>query len=145
MPLPQNDSRRAALVKGASRAKTKALVNLSACTGCEVCIVACPVPNCIEKFGDDPSKFGVYVNYDICIGCQLCVKDCPWDTIRMVPAGSAQGQQTSLDSQTSHEHPVFISPDLVPLDIRTFAVKEPSSDPLHLAVFNSQNPSIMVQ
>ena len=65
MPAEQNDSRRAALVKGASKAKIKALVNLSACTGCEVCVAVCPVPSCIEKFGDDPSTFGVYVNYDI--------------------------------------------------------------------------------
>src|SRR5688572_32010412 len=95
MPAQQNDARRAALVKGASKAKIKALVNLGACTGCEVCIQVCPVPDCIEKFGEDPANFGVYVNYDICIGCMLCAKDCPWDTIRMVPTASVSGHQTS--------------------------------------------------
>ncbi|MBI5629673.1 MAG: 4Fe-4S dicluster domain-containing protein [Elusimicrobia bacterium] len=124
MPLPQNDARRLALVKGASRAKIKALVNLGACTGCEVCVAVCPVPSCIEKFGDDPSTFGVYVNYDICIGCQLCAKDCPWDTIRMVPTSSVAGHQTSLDSQPNAEHPVFKRLDLLPKDVKTPAVIE---------------------
>src|SRR5271168_3414019 len=125
MPLQQNDARRAALVKGASRAKIKAIVNLSACTGCEVCIAVCPVPDCIEKFGEDPSTFGVYVNYDICIGCMLCAKDCPWDTIRMVPSPSVAGHTTSLDSQSEHTNGVFEKPELVPEDVRTFVGKAP--------------------
>ena len=114
-----NAARRAALVKGASRAKTKALVDLSACTGCEVCIAVCPVPTCIEKFGDDPSINGVYVNYDICIGCQLCVKDCPWETIKMVPTPTLAGHQTSLDSQPDRDHSVFEKPDILPEEVRT--------------------------
>ncbi len=118
MPGPK-DARHAALVKGAARAKTKALVDLSACTGCEVCIAVCPVPNCIEKFGDDPSNNGVYVNYDTCIGCQLCVKDCPWETIKMVPTTTLAGQQTSLDSQFNREHPVFAMVELLPEEVRT--------------------------
>ena len=129
MPLPQNDARRTALVKGASRAKMKALVYLSACTGCEVCIAVCPVPTCIEKFGEDPTSFGVYVNYDICIGCQLCAKDCPWDTIRMVPTPSVSGHLTSLNSQPDHEHVVFTNPELVPEEIRTFKDKPPADVP----------------
>ena len=119
MPAPQNDARRAALVKGASKAKIKALVNLGACTGCEVCIAVCPVPSCIEKFGEDPANFGVYVNYDICIGCQLCAKDCPWETIKMVPTPTVAGHQTSLDSQPNREHMVFAKPELVPEEVRT--------------------------
>jgi Pyruvate/2-oxoacid:ferredoxin oxidoreductase delta subunit len=119
MPAPQNDARRAALVKGASKAKIKALVNLSACTGCEVCIAVCPVPNCIVKFGDDPSTFGVYVDYEICIGCQLCAKDCPWETIKMVPTATLPGHQTSLDSQPNREHAIFEKSDLLPEEVRT--------------------------
>lgn len=102
-----NPARRAALVKGASKAKIKARVDLSACTGCEVCISACPVPTCIEPFGDDINTRGVYVNYDLCIGCQLCVKDCPWDTIKMVPTPTVSGHTTSLESQPHFAHPVF--------------------------------------
>lgn len=119
MPAPQNDARRAALVKGASKAKIKALISLTGCTGCEVCIAVCPVPNCIEKFGDDPSTNGVYVNYDICIGCQLCAKDCPWETIKMVPTTSVAGHQTSLDSQPTREHPVFERLEVLPEHVKT--------------------------
>ena len=107
MAAPMNPARRAALVKGASKAKIKARVNLSACTGCEVCISACPVPTCIEAFGEDINTRGVYVNYDLCIGCQLCVKDCPWDTIQMVPTPTVAGQSTSLESQPAMVHPIF--------------------------------------
>lgn len=119
MPAPQNDARRAALVKGASKAKIKALVNLSGCTGCEVCIAVCPVPNCIVKFGDDPSTNGVYVDYEICIGCQLCSKDCPWETIKMVPTATLAGHQTSLDSQADRDHAVFAKAELLPEEVRT--------------------------
>ncbi len=119
MPALQNDARRAALVKGAAKAKIKALVDLAACTGCEVCIAVCPVPQCIEKFGDDPSNNGVWVNYDICIGCQLCAKDCPWETIKMVPTATLAGHQTSLDSQPNREHPVFRRQELLPEEIKT--------------------------
>lgn len=142
MPLPQNDARRAALVKGASKAKIKALVNLSACTGCEVCIAVCPVPNCIEKFGEDPTTFGVYVNYDICIGCMLCAKDCPWDTIRMVPTPSVAGHQTSLESQPVQTHAVFTNPEMVPEEVRTFVNKPPLQDPAAAALFQKQNPQV---
>ncbi|MBI4060627.1 MAG: 4Fe-4S binding protein [Elusimicrobia bacterium] len=143
MPAPQSDARRAALVKGASKARVKALIDLSACTGCEVCIAVCPVPQCIEKFGDEePAAKGVYVNYDICIGCQLCAKDCPWDTIRMVPTVTVAGDQTSLDSQLNHEHAVFQKPELVPEEIRGFVNRTPKNDPAVLGLFGKQNPVV---
>jgi len=143
MPAPQNDARRAALVKGASKAKIKALVNLDACTGCEVCIAVCPVPDCIEKFGDEtPEGKGVYVNYDICIGCNLCAKDCPWDTIRMVPTPSVAADRTSLDSQLTHDHAVFQQPDLVPEELRGFVNNAPKTDPAVLELFGKQNPLV---
>ena len=145
MPLPQNDARRAALVKGAARAKIKAMVNLAGCTGCEVCVAVCPVPTCIEKFGEDPSSFGVYINYDICIGCQLCSKECPWDTIRMVPAAAVNGHTTSLDTQFSHAHPVFANPKIVPEEVRTFVGKDPVQDPAVSGLFEKQNPAFPVR
>lgn len=122
MAAPQNAARRAALVKGASKAKIKANINLSGCTGCEVCIAVCPVPNCILKFGDDPSNTGVYVDYEICIGCQLCAKDCPWETIKMVPTTTVFGHLSSIESQSNAEHPVFQRLDLLPEDVKTPAV-----------------------
>ena len=143
MPAPQNDARRAALVKGASKAKIKALIALDACTGCEVCIAVCPVPQCIEKFGDDaPDARGVYVNYDICIGCNLCAKDCPWDTIRMVPTATVAGDQTSLDSQLNHDHGIYQNPEVVPEEVRGFLSKPPKTDPVVLELFGKQNPVV---
>ncbi|MBI4348580.1 MAG: 4Fe-4S binding protein [Elusimicrobia bacterium] len=142
MPAPQNDARRAALVKGASKAKIKALVNLNACTGCEVCIAVCPVPDCIEKFGEDPTNWGVYVNYDICIGCMLCAKDCPWDTIRMVPTTAVAGHVSSLDSQLDHNHAAFENPEVVPDHLRDFANKPPVTDPVVVNLFQKQNPQV---
>ena len=108
-----NPQRREALVKGASKAKIKARVDLSACTGCEVCISACPVPTCIEPFGDDINTRGVYVNYDLCIGCKLCIKDCPWDTIVMVPRATVEGHVSSIESQLDRDHPIFERTDLL--------------------------------
>jgi Pyruvate/2-oxoacid:ferredoxin oxidoreductase delta subunit len=134
--------RRAALVKGAAKAKIKALVNLQACTGCEVCIAVCPVPSCIEKFGEDPTSFGVYVNYDICIGCMLCAKDCPWDTIRMVPTPAVAAHKTSLESQPIHTHPIFSQPELVEEEVRTFVGKPEFQNEQVDILFGKQNPQV---
>ncbi|PCI40658.1 MAG: hypothetical protein COB53_00600 [Elusimicrobia bacterium] len=116
MAAPLNPKRREALVKGASRAKIKARIDLTACTGCEVCISACPVPTCIEPFGDSIQTRGVYVNYDLCIGCKLCVKDCPWDTIAMVPTPTVAGEVTSLESK--QDETALIYDNLADLDER---------------------------
>jgi len=53
--------------------------------------------------------------------------DCPWDTIRMVPTPTVAGDQTSLDSQLNHEHPVYQKPELVPEEIRGFLSKPPKT------------------
>jgi len=113
MAAPLNPKRREALVKGASKAKIKARIDLTACTGCEVCISACPVPTCIEPMGDSIQTRGVYVNYDLCIGCMLCVKDCPWDTIAMVKRAEVEGQLTSLESKQDETALIFENIDLL--------------------------------
>jgi len=62
-----------------------AIIEQSGCTGCEACIVFCPV-DCIEIVpGADFAIFQQSVEVDIerCIGCALCAKHCPWDTIFM--------------------------------------------------------------
>ena len=64
-----------------------AVINQSGCTGCEVCIVFCPV-DCIEIVpGVEHTQLQqvVEVDLDRCIGCSLCAKNCPWDTIEMLP------------------------------------------------------------
>ena len=70
-----------------------AVINQSGCTGCEACIVFCPV-DCIEIVpGASFAAFQQVVEVDIerCIGCALCSKNCPWDTIPMM--GYAEGIQ----------------------------------------------------
>ena len=64
-----------------------AVINQNGCTGCEVCIVFCPV-DCIEIVpGVEHTQLQqvVEVDLDRCIGCALCAKNCPWDTIEMLP------------------------------------------------------------
>lgn len=68
-----------------------AVINQNGCTGCEVCIVFCPV-DCIEIVpGMEHTQLQqvVEVDLDRCIGCSLCAKNCPWDTIDMLPHDEA--------------------------------------------------------
>ena len=68
-----------------------AVINQNGCTGCEACIVFCPV-DCIEvvpAVGQAQFQQVVEVDLDRCIGCSLCAKYCPWDTIDMLPYAQA--------------------------------------------------------
>ena len=63
-----------------------AIIDQHGCTGCEACIVFCPV-DCIEIVPNvGIAQFQQLVEVDIerCIGCALCSKNCPWDTIPML-------------------------------------------------------------
>lgn len=68
-----------------------AVINQNGCTGCEACIVFCPV-DCIEIVpGVNHTQLQQVVEVDLarCIGCSLCAKHCPWDTIDMIPHDEA--------------------------------------------------------
>lgn len=68
-----------------------AVIDQDGCTGCEACIVFCPV-DCIELVPNDPhpemNKL-VEVDLERCIGCTLCAQYCPWETITMLPTDEA--------------------------------------------------------
>ena len=72
------------------RPKLMAVIIEDGCTGCEVCIDFCPVPECIVAV-DGPDKDNptfqqtVRVVDELCIGCRLCEKNCPWECIDMIP------------------------------------------------------------
>ncbi len=75
-----------------------AVINQNGCTGCEVCIVFCPV-DCIEIVpGVEHTQLQqvVEVDLDRCIGCALCAKNCPWDTIEMLPHDQAMKEAPSM-------------------------------------------------
>jgi len=75
-----------------------AVINQNGCTGCEACILFCPV-DCIEIVpGVEHAQFQQVVEVDLarCIGCALCAKNCPWDTIEMMPYEEAVKESPSL-------------------------------------------------
>jgi Pyruvate/2-oxoacid:ferredoxin oxidoreductase delta subunit len=49
-------------------------VDLSRCTGCKLCILACPDPNVIRFLAGDKK---VQVDETRCKGCGLCITVCP--------------------------------------------------------------------
>lgn len=67
--------------------KVLALLDEDMCTGCEACMVVCPV-DCISTIPGPRHEQAFQVcTIDLprCIGCTLCHQVCPWDCITMLP------------------------------------------------------------
>ena len=92
------------VVKKKKLAKEIAIVHYEGCTGCEVCIDFCPVPDCILLI-DSPEATMVNkvveVVPELCIGCNLCAKYCPWETIDMLPNPALAREQKASGGQTA--------------------------------------------
>lgn len=69
-------------------------VNMERCTGCNNCVVACPV-NALELYTSNPaSTEKIYkvingealildIKHELCAGCGICVDACPYDVIQL--------------------------------------------------------------
>ncbi|MDD1715204.1 MAG: 4Fe-4S binding protein [Methanoregulaceae archaeon] len=74
-------------------------VNMDRCTGCNNCVVACPV-DALELYTVDPvTNEKIYrvqhgkamvldFKSELCAGCGVCVEACPHDVIRLAGRGS---------------------------------------------------------
>ena len=73
-------------------------VNMDRCTGCNNCVVACPV-DALELYTVDPAtKEKIYIvrngkalvldfKAELCAGCGVCVEACPYDVIQLTGRG----------------------------------------------------------
>ena len=85
-PAAQAAPPKPVVAKKPKKPRPKALIDENGCTGCEACIVVCPV-DCIVKLpGPEHAEVGAIcrVDWDRCTGCTICARDCPWETIEMV-------------------------------------------------------------
>jgi len=71
--------------KPKKRSSNVAIVRGDDCTGCEACIVFCPV-DCIDLVQAElnPIEKYVLIDKETCIGCTLCARYCPWEAIDMI-------------------------------------------------------------
>ena len=78
-------------------------INMENCTGCNNCVVACPV-DALELHTVDPSskdkiykvKDGKSIVLDfkgeLCAGCGVCVQACPHDVIKLAGPWKSRAQ-----------------------------------------------------
>lgn len=70
-------------------------INMERCTGCNNCVVACPV-NALELSTVNPvttkkiykvmngKSVSLDLNEELCAGCGVCVEACPYEVIKLV-------------------------------------------------------------
>lgn len=58
-----------------------ARIDESRCTGCALCLPACPVDAIVGA-----SRFAHTVLAEVCTGCGLCIPPCPVDCVSLAPA-----------------------------------------------------------
>jgi len=80
-------------------------INMERCTGCNNCVVACPV-DALELYTVDPAstdkiykvKNGKAIvldfNAELCAGCGVCVEACPYDVVQL--SGRWEGKAQSV-------------------------------------------------
>jgi len=80
------------------------------CTGCNNCVVACPV-NALELCTVDPATsekiyqvrdgkaISLDINKELCAGCGVCVEACPYSVIRLV---SSQDSAATKAAEEAH-------------------------------------------
>jgi 4Fe-4S ferredoxin len=70
-------------------------INIERCTGCNNCVVACPVgalelhttaPATTEKIYKVKDGKSIVLDFksELCAGCGVCIEACPYDVIRLV-------------------------------------------------------------
>ncbi len=81
-----------------SRPANLAFVDIHACTGCGLCVTACPTL-CIESLANSKAGRGgtepVQIRYQECIGCGLCVEICQ----HLAQASAIRNYDTNLVEQ----------------------------------------------
>jgi 4Fe-4S ferredoxin len=87
-------------------------VNMNNCTGCNNCVVACPV-NALELNTVDPATTDkIYcvingratsldVDEELCAGCGICIEACPYDVITL------EGKWVQLRNEERFTHPTM--------------------------------------
>ncbi|MFA5613883.1 MAG: 4Fe-4S binding protein [Methanoculleus sp.] len=84
-------------------------INMERCTGCNNCVVACPV-DALELYTEDPVttekiykvKDGKAVildyNSELCAGCGVCVEACPYEVIKLVGPWESRAKARKVEA-----------------------------------------------
>ncbi|QYZ79039.1 4Fe-4S dicluster domain-containing protein [Methanofollis formosanus] len=85
-------------------------VNMERCTGCNNCVVACPVDALELNTVDPVTTDKIYkvmngkatvldVDHELCAGCGVCVEACPYNVIRLVVGSMQSGSPAPMTAK----------------------------------------------